>query len=501
MTAYLGIDAGNTGVKAVLFDETGRELARAHRDTGGSCPAPGMVERDVELLRSDLAGLIAEVLARSGVPGSAVCGVGTAGHGNGLYLIDSDGRSLAAIQSLDTRAADLVAEWDADGTSDAADRLARQRPWASQTPTLMAWMARHRPETMQAASHVLMCKDLVTHALTGEVVSDVSDMGGAGLLQLPDNRYDDDLLAAYGLGAWQRLMPRLLWSTDVAGRVSAEAARRTGLAEGTPVVAGLFDVVASAIGAGVTRVGQASTIIGTWSINQAIVAEPAAAVFMSCGVAPGRYMSMENSATSAANLEWVAHHILGHDERRHARGPFALADDLAMAAPQRLDGPFYHPYLYGAGINPAARAGFFGLAGWHDTGDLLRALFEGVAFAHLAHINRMRDAGVAFGRITISGGGAKSPLWPQMLADMLGAPVDVAAQPESGALGAAMAAAVGSGRYADLDAAAAAMVAPATELHPDPRRSRVYQRRFALWQGIEKSLAPHWATMLDMSDD
>ncbi|MCY0146577.1 carbohydrate kinase [Hoeflea sp. G2-23] len=500
MDAYLGIDAGNTGVKAVLFDETGRELARAHRDTGGTSPAPGMVERDVEVLRSDLADLVVEVLAKGGVPGSAVKGVGTAGHGNGLYLLDAQGKALAAIQSLDTRAAGLVTQWDADGTSDAVNRLARQRPWASQTPTLMAWMAEHRPEVLQAAAHVLMCKDVVTHALTGEVVSDISDMGGAGLLNLPANCYDDDLLAAYGLSEYQRLLPRLLWPTEVAGHVTGEVARKTGLIEGTPVVAGLFDVVASAIGAGVTQIGQASTIIGTWSINQAIVAEPAAAVFMSCGVAPGRYMSMENSATSAANLEWVAHHLLGHDERRQARGAFALADELALAAPLRADGPFYHPYLYGAGTNPAARAGFMGLAGWHDTGDLMRALFEGVAFAHLAHINKMRAAGVDFGRITISGGGAKSPLWPQMLADMLDASVDVAAQPESGALGAAMAAAVGSGRFPDLDAAAAAMVAPATELRSDAQRSRLYQRRFALWQQIEQSMAPHWASLANLTD-
>jgi len=231
MNAYLGIDAGNTGVKAVLFDEEGRELARAHRDTGGTSPAPGMVERDVELLRSDLSGLIAEVLARSGVPGSAVRGVGTAGHGNGLYLLDASGKALAAIQSLDTRAADLVAKWDADGASDAVNRLARQRPWASQTPTLMAWMARHRPAVMQAAAHVLMCKDLVTHALTGEVVSDVSDMGGAGLLALPDNRYDDDLLAAYGLSDYQHLLPPLLWPTEIAGRITTDAARTDSLRE------------------------------------------------------------------------------------------------------------------------------------------------------------------------------------------------------------------------------------------------------------------------------
>ncbi len=494
MKAYLGIDAGNTGVKAVLFDAAGRELARAHCDTGGTSPAPGRVERDLSRLYSDLDGLIREVLAQSGLSGAAVAGIGTSGHGNGLYLLDRSGGPLAAIQSLDTRAADLVTEWEASGVADVAAKIACQRPWPSQTPTLLAWMARHQPEVMAQAGHVLMCKDVVTHALTGRIVSDVSDMGGAGLLRLPQNGYDNDLFAAYELQQFQQLFPPLLWPTDVAGTVTPEVAARTGLVAGTPVVAGFFDVVASAIGAGVTSPGQASVILGTWSVNQAIVASPSADVFMSCGFAPGQFMAMENSATSAANLEWMAHTVLAHD-RRAAGRPFILADTLAGAAPVRADGPMYHPYLYGSGSDPAARGGFFGLAGWHDTGDLLRALFEGVAFAHLAHLDRLRAAGVIFEGITVSGGGARSPVWPQMLSDMLGLPLDVAAQPEAGALGAAMAAAVGAGQFVDLEAAAAAMVAPARRILPDLGRTEIYRRRFALWQAVEHSLAPHWATL------
>ena len=499
MKTYLGIDAGNTGVKAVLFDATGRELARAHRDTGGTSPSPGRVERDLSRLYTDLDGLIRDVLAKSGLSGSAIAGIGTSGHGNGLYLLDSAGAPLAAIQSLDTRAADLVTEWEATGVADTVAAIAGQRPWPSQTPTLLAWMARHAPEVMARAGHVVMCKDVVTHALTGRIVSDVSDMGGAGLLRLPENAYDDGLLAAYGLQCFQHLLPPLLCPTDVAGSITPEVAARTGLVAGTPVVAGFFDVVASAIGAGVTARGQASVILGTWNVNQAIVAQPTPDVFMSCGFAPGQFMAMENSATSAANLEWIAHTLLAHDGRATA-GPFALADALAGAAPLRADGPMYHPYLYGSGSDPAARGGFFGLAGWHDSGDLLRALFEGVGFAHLAHLNRLRAAGVSFEAITVSGGGARSPLWPQMLSDMLGLPLGVAAQPEAGALGAAMAAAVVAGQFTDLQAAAAAMFAPARKITPELRSTEIYRRRFALWQAIETSLSPHWATLKGLGD-
>jgi L-xylulokinase len=199
VSALLGIDAGNTGVKAVLFDDAGRALASAHRDTGGQSPAPGMVERDIGRLRADLDGLVREVLEKSGLKGNEIAGIGTSGHGNGLYLLDAEGGQVAAIQSLDTRAAGLVEEWNGTGVADAAEAICLQRPWAAQTPALLAWMARHRPDAMGRAAHVLMCKDIVTHALTGEIASDVSDMGGAGLLRLPDNVYDDALLDAYGL--------------------------------------------------------------------------------------------------------------------------------------------------------------------------------------------------------------------------------------------------------------------------------------------------------------
>ena len=388
----------------------------------------------------------------------------------------------------------LVEEWKGSGVADAAEAICLQRPWAAQTPALLAWMARNRPETLARAAHVLMCKDLVTHALTGEIASDVSDMGGAGLLRLPDNGYDDVLLDAYGLSEARALLPKLFWPDDIVGRVSEAAAARTGLAAGTPVVAGFFDVLASAVGAGVTRPGQASLILGTWSINQAVVETPAAGVFMSAPLSPGRFMSMENSATSATNLEWLAHNLLAHD-RRAEKGRFALADALAAAAPPKADGPLYHPYLYGSASDAGARAGWFGLAGWHEGADMLRALFEGVAFAHLAHLARLEANGVGAGDITLSGGGARSPVWPQMIADMLGRSVKVAAEPETGALGAAMAAAVGTGRYRDLDEAAGAMVVAPRVVAPDPAMKGFYARRFELWQAVEKSLAPHWAAL------
>ncbi|MEI6573409.1 MAG: FGGY-family carbohydrate kinase [Alphaproteobacteria bacterium] len=493
MTLFLGIDAGNTGVKAVLFDSNGVELARSVRETGSSSPGPGMVERDINRLRSDLVDLIIEILDKSGKSGKDIGGIGTSGHGNGLYLINKDHEQVIAIQSMDTRASGIAADWHNDGTADAAFKIAYQRPWASQTPTLLSWMKYNKPELVDSSVHLLMCKDVITLALTDEIVGDVTDMGGAGLLSLPENSYSDDLLEVYGLRKYSNLLPKLLWPTDIAGVVTDDFAARTGLSAGTPVVAGFFDVISSAVGAGVTKLGQTSVIIGTWSINQAIVDKPAAGVFMSCGILPGLFMAMDNSATSATNLEWVAHHLMGG-----SKDAFIDADRISFEASLTPSSPLYHPYLYGAAGDSNARAGIFGLAGWHSAGDLMRAVFEGVAFAHVQHIETLRSADIPTEGIILSGGGSRSPVWPQMLADMLGKSVSVSSQPEAGALGAAMAAAVGTGFYQSLDEAVTSMTKAPRLVRPAISNYALYEKRYKLWRAVQNSLTTHWETLMEL---
>ena len=241
------------------------------------------------------AAVIRDCLEKAGVDAAAVAAVGCAGHGNGLYLLDRAGAPLLAIQSLDMRAARLAEELRADGNGARLHAICLQEPWPSQTPTLLAWVRRHAPELYARCGTAFLCKDFVTFRLTGRRVSDISDMSGAGFVRLPDGAYDADLLEGYGLADAIDLLPELLGPTDIAGRVTAEAAAATGLAEGTPVVAGLFDVVASALGSGASAAGEASIIAGTWSINQVIAAEAIVdpSVFMVSAFAADRFMAIE----------------------------------------------------------------------------------------------------------------------------------------------------------------------------------------------------------------
>ncbi|NKM83887.1 carbohydrate kinase [Rhizobium laguerreae] len=489
----LGLDAGNTVIKAVIFDRAGNEIAAASEEGHSRMPSPGHVEQGLDELWANARQVIRACIEKARIPPQEIAAIGCAGHGNGLYTLDRDGAPLIGIQSLDTRAAGLVDEWREGGVGDRTYPIARQRPWPSQTPTLLAWLKRHRPELFNRIGTVFFSKDFVVNRLTGRRVSEVSDMSGAGLLDLAARRYDKALMEAYGLDDCMDLLPPLIESADIAGTVTEEVATQTGLAAGTPVVGGLFDVVASALGSGVSRTGSASIIAGTWSINQVVIDGPDldGPVFMSSTFDRTRYMAMENSATSAANLEWLVREFF---EGEHAEGvsPFDACCALAGAIEPAADDPLYHPYLYGAQQDGHARAGFYGIAGWHTKGHLVRALLEGVAFGHRQHIETIRKAGAVFNEAVLSGGGSRSLIWPQIFADVLGVPVTVARSRETGALGAAIAAGTGVGVFADFGAGAAAMVRTERHYRPDVSLETHYARRYALHQDIAEAMAPLW---------
>jgi len=275
--------------------------------------------------------------------------------------------------------------------------------------------------------------------------------------------------------------------------VTEEVARETGLAAGTPVIGGLFDVVASALGSGVSRTGSASIIVGTWSVNQVILDGPDldAPVFMSSTFDRTRYMAMENSATSAANLEWLVREFF-EGEHEESISPFDACCAFAASIEPAADDPLYHPYLYGAQQDGHARAGFYGIAGWHSKGHLIRALLEGVAFGHRDHIETIRKAGATFDEAVLSGGGSRSRLWPQIFADVLGMPVTVAVSQETGALGAAIAAGTGVGLFADFTEGAKAMVRVDRHYKANGALAAHYDRRYALYKDIAQAMTPLW---------
>ncbi|WP_338720707.1 FGGY-family carbohydrate kinase [Devosia sp. XK-2] len=491
----LGLDAGNTVIKAVLFTLDGKQVAAHGIDGATHTPAAGIVERSVPELWDNAMVAISQCIARAGIDARQVAAVGTAGHGNGLYLLDRERQPLLGIQSLDSRAAQLANVLDHRAGAE-LHAICLQRPWPSQTPVLLAWLKQNRPDLYGRAGTLLFAKDVLTWYLTGELASEISDMSGAGLLRMPGAVYDDELMRLYGLEDALGMLPPLYQPSDVVGTITAQTAARTGLAEGAPVVAGLFDVVASAMGSGAALPGSASVVAGSWSINQVFSNEPVKdeRVFMVAGYGPNRFANMENSATSAANLEWYVRALI--ERGAHHVDPFGVVNDLVGAVTPRHDDPLFQPFLYGGRLGSHYRASFFGLAGWHGEGHLLRALYEGVMFEHRRHVSVLADAGVGMDQAVLSGGGSRSAHWPQIFADGLGVPVTVAEARETGALGAAMMAAVGIGLYQDEIAAAAAMTRAVRTYVPDPAMAAHYDRRYAIWSKLNAASDQIWQDLL-----
>jgi L-xylulokinase len=498
----LGIDNGSTVSKAALFDLSGKEIAVASYAADTEYPNPGWTERDMEMLWQSTASAIREVLAKSGVRPEAIAGIGNTGHGNGVYLLDKQGQALRnGIQSMDSRAANVVTGWSEHNLHAQVFPFTLQSFWPAQPNALLVWLKKNEPRNYERIGAILMVKDYIKYRLTGEISGDYTDMSAANLMDVRNRSYSSELMALYDLAEVTDALPALKQSSEVAGQVTAAAAQETGLAAGTPVVGGLFDVDASAIGSGVINPNQACLVMGSWSINEVITEEPIVdpSLFMTTIFAePDLYLTVEGSATSATNLEWFVNQFCG-DERAEAKrrgvSVYEVCSEEVASLPPGSTNIIFHPFLFGSYVQPTARAGFYGVAGWHTRAHLLRALFEGVAFGHLSHIEKLRSAGAQINSARLAGGGSRSPVWSQMVADTIQVPMEVPDGNELGARGAALSAGIGAGVYRDYAEAVQAAVSVVRVHEPIPANAPLYLARYNEYQRLVEVMQEPWETL------
>lgn len=495
----LGLDNGNTISKAAIFDLAGKELQVASRKVDTHYPRPGWTERSMDSLWQETAGAIREVMAKAGIKAEEIVGIGSSGHGNGIYLLNKDGHpAWNGIQSLDTRAADIVDAWNAGTVRDQAFPYTLQSFWPAQPNSLLAWFKQHEPATYEQIGAVLLCKDYLNYCLTGEIRTDYTDVSATSLLDVPNRCYSADLMALYGTPEMVEALPRPAYSFEVIGQVTAKAAEATGLAIGTPVVGGLFDVDASAVGAGVTRPGQACIIVGSWSINEVVTAKPIVSrdIFMTTIFAdPEYWLTIEASATSATNLEWFVNQFCAEERleaNRRGISVYKVCNEVVANVPIDSTNPIFHPFLYGSNVQSSARAGFYGVGGWHTRAHLLRALYEGVAYSHLNHIEKLRQAGANFDIARLTGGGARSEVWSQIFADTLEVLIEVPDGIETGARGAAIAAGIGAGVYANFTEAAEQAVSVVRVHEPDRQHTPIYLARYEEYKRLLGAMREPW---------
>ncbi len=493
----IGLDNGGTSSKAALFDMGGREIAAASRQTPVLTPRPGYNERDMEALWQANCECVREVLSASGIPAEEILGIAVCGHGKGLYAWGRDGKPARnGIVSTDNRAWQYPEKWKREGTAAQLYPQHCQELLACQQVSLLAWLKDHERKTYDNIEWVFSVKDYIRFRLTGEAYSEATDISGSGLMDVRNARFDRAMLDGLGIGEmFDRLAP-VRYSADRCGSITAEAAGLTGLAEGTPVAGGMFDIDACAIAMDITKPEQLCTITGTWSINEFISPVPitgTAIAMNSLYAIPGFYLLEECSATSAGNLEWFVRNHMANDPVPEGKKLYAHIDDLVAGIDPADCEVYYLPFLYGSNAHPLAKATFAGLTTYHSKAHMLRAIFEGVAFSHKTHIDRLLSVRGAPKAVRMAGGAANSPVWVQMFADVLGLPVEtVRGVKELGALGSAMAAAVAAGVYANYGEAARAMVTVNEPVLPDPGRHRVYAAKYAKYTAVCRAMDTVW---------
>jgi xylulokinase len=483
----LGIDVSTTATKAVLIDESGAVRGIGIAEYGFDVPRPLWSEQDPALWWDGTVAAIRSVLASTGVGGADIAAIGLTGQMHGAVLLDALGDVLRpAILWNDQRTG---AECDAIRRAVGPERLIAvtgNDALTGFTAPKLVWVRDHEPDVWRRIAHVLLPKDYVRFRLTGDYALDKADGSGTLLFDLAARDWSPEVLAALGIDlAW---MPPTFEGPTITGSVSTAGAV-TGLRAGTPVVAGGGDQAANAVGVGVVDPGTMALSLGTSGVIFAAtdhpIFEPHGRVHAFCHAVPGRWHFMSVMLSAAGSLRWF----------RDALAPGVEFGDLVALAsevPAGSAGLRFLPYLSGERSphpDPLARGAFVGLTLAHDRRHMTRAVLEGVAFGLRDGLDLMVAAGMpAPAQIRASGGGTVSPLWRQILADVLEAEIAIVSTSEGAAYGAGLLAAVGADWFPTVGDATSALVTATPVAAPGPD-APAYAEAHATYRELYPALA------------
>ncbi|MGI6578873.1 MAG: FGGY-family carbohydrate kinase [Saccharofermentanales bacterium] len=499
MKYLMGVDNGGTFAKAALFDVDGNQIASAGLPTNTLTPKPGYTERDMNELWQVNAKVIKDTIKKSGVSAEDIIGISFSGHGKGLYLINADGEpAYSGIPSTDARAWSYVEKWNQDGTAEKVYEKTYQNILATQPVSLLAWLKDNEPEVYQNISYIFSVKDFIRYKLTGIAYAEYTDFSGANLINLNTKQYDSELLDLFGIPEVADKLPPLKYSAELCGTVTEQAGVETGLAAGTPVAAGMFDINACGIASGLGDPSKLSMIAGTWSINEYINEEPitdGSVALNSMFCMPGYFLIEESSPTSAGNLEWYIRTLLPElKEKAKAEGSnvYACVDGWVEEIDPSESDLIFLPFLNGSNEDALAKGTIVGLTMYHNRKHITRAIFEGVVFSHLTHLNKLLINREKPESIQLSGGVTNSDVWVQIFADALQIPIDVVADKKQGAQGAAMAAGIAAGIYRDYDEAIRRCVRISKTVNPRPEYASVYTEKYKRYRAVVDGLSEVW---------
>jgi len=487
---FLGIDVSTTGAKALLIDENGTVVSSATNPLPLSTPKPLWSEQDPHDWWNGIVSSIRQALSAAGVTGDDVKAIGLTGQMHGLTMLDAAGEVL--------RPAIL---WNDQRTGPQCDeirrRIGRERfiqitgndALTGFTAPKILWVQEEEPDVYAKAAHILLPKDYIRYRLTREYGTDKAGGAGTVLFDIRKRDWSPEVLEALDIPAdW---LPPTYEGPEVSGTISAATAELTGLKAGTPVVGGGGDQAAGAVGVGAVEPGIVSLVLGTSGVVFATTGEPfidpQGLLHAFCHSVPNTWHLMGVMLSAAGSLQWY----------RDTLAPGTSFDDLlapVTTVEVGAEGLLFLPYLTGERTphpDPLARAGFVGLTLRHSKPHLTRAVLEGVAFGLRDSMELVKSAGLGnIRQVRLSGGGAKSPIWRQILADVLGQELVTVNTTEGGAFGAALLAGVGAGAWASVPEACAGIIKVVDRIEPQAAQVTAYNQLYPLYRGLYPALKP-----------
>jgi len=498
MKLFLGLDVSTTGAKALLIDERGGVVSSATSPLTLSAPHPLWSEQDPRDWWSGISCSIREALKQAGMPGSAVIAIGLTGQMHGLVLLDERGEVLRpAILWNDQRTGTQCDEIRSRLGKEHLIQITGNDALTGFTAPKILWVKQNEPEIYARARHILLPKDYIRYRLTGDYAMDKADGSGTILFDLKIRNWSPEVLTALEIPAnW---LPPTYEGPEVTGFISALAAAETGLVQGTIVVGGSGDCAAQAVGVGAVLQGIISLTLGTSGVvfasTESPLIESEGRLHAFCHAVPNRWHFMGVMLSAAGSLQWYRDNL----------APGVNFDDLvneASGIKAGSEGLFFLPYLTGERTpypDPLVRAAWVGLTVRHTRAHMTRAVLEGVAFGIKDSFRLILQAGLgSIEQVRISGGGARSTLWRQILADVLGVELVTVNTTEGAAFGAALLAGVGAGFYENVPAACETTIQITGHTNPS-QATRAYQEYYPHYCAMYPALAPEYKAMAELS--